>query len=82
MEKNGKQVIHINFDPAIVDNVYFPQVEVVGNVASSVQQMTEKLGACPKHDTSVFKNVIKLINEHISEKSDDTSFPMKPLRAA
>lgn len=35
MEKGGKEVIHINFDPAIIDDVYFPQLNVVGDISGS-----------------------------------------------
>ena len=80
MESGGTQVIHINFASAIVDDVYFPQVEVVGNIASSIVEIAERLGPCKKHDLSYFKNVIKMINEQITEKSDDENFPMKPQR--
>ena len=34
MEHGGKKVIHINFCPAEVDAVYFPQLNVVGDIAS------------------------------------------------
>ena len=42
MEHGGKKVIHINFSSAAVDSVYFPQVEVVGDIANSLWQLTER----------------------------------------
>ncbi|MEK9975167.1 MAG: acetolactate synthase large subunit, partial [Deltaproteobacteria bacterium] len=35
---DGRTVIHVNFRTAEVDPVYFPQVEVVGDIANSVWQ--------------------------------------------
>ncbi len=36
MHHNDKKVIHVNFDSAAVDPVYFPQLEVVGDIANSI----------------------------------------------
>ena len=41
MEKGGTKVIHINFSPAAVDEVYFPQLNVIGDIAASVIQITK-----------------------------------------
>lgn len=43
MELQGTQVIHVNFTSAIVDPVYFPQVEVVGDIAHSVAQLASRI---------------------------------------
>jgi acetolactate synthase-1/2/3 large subunit len=36
MGPNGPQVIHVNYTPANVEQVYFPQCEVVGDVGPSL----------------------------------------------
>src|SRR5690606_29390617 len=36
MHRGRRTVIHVNYSPAVVDQVYFPQVEVVGDIAHSV----------------------------------------------
>jgi acetolactate synthase-1/2/3 large subunit len=36
MKHGGKEVIHVNFSPAKVDPVYFPQLNVIGDITSSV----------------------------------------------
>ena len=33
MEKDGKEVIHINFEAANIDDVYFPQLNIVGDLS-------------------------------------------------
>ena len=43
MHHNDKKVIHVNFDSAAVDPVYFPQLEVVGDIASYIWQIKEAL---------------------------------------
>ncbi len=79
MEHGGKTVIHINFNSAIVDNVYFPQVEVVGDIASSIARLTEMLGAL-KGDNAYFAQVKDHLDQHIREETENDSFPMKPQR--
>lgn len=80
MDGDKIKVIHINFQSAIVDNIYHPQIEVVGNVASSIWDITDKLDNCPNKDVSFFQNLIEQVNTQIEEKSDDSGFPMKPQR--
>ena len=45
MEQGGTKVIHINYKSAQVDEVYFPQCEVVGDLASSMERLQEAVGA-------------------------------------
>jgi len=80
MEHGGTKVIHVNFKPAQVDNVYFPQLEVVGDIATSVQRMANRVGTTDSHDFSYFMKVRDYVMAHMQEKSDDSSFPMKPQR--
>jgi acetolactate synthase-1/2/3 large subunit len=43
MVRGGTEVVHINFRSAEVDPVYFPQIEVVGDIANAVWQIAESL---------------------------------------
>jgi acetolactate synthase-1/2/3 large subunit len=79
MEHGGKKVIHINFNTAIVDNVYFPQLEVVGDIASSVERLTKMLGRL-EHDYSYFARVKDQLAARIAQDAQSTDFPMKPQR--
>jgi hypothetical protein len=36
MHEGGTQVIHINFNSAQVDEVYFPQLEIVGDIKTTL----------------------------------------------
>ena len=35
MQQGGFKVIHVNYLPAAVDPVYYPQIDVVGDIANS-----------------------------------------------
>jgi acetolactate synthase I/II/III large subunit len=48
MVRGGTKVIHINFRSAEVDPVYFPQTEVIGDIANAVWQIGEALNI-PEH---------------------------------
>ena len=88
MEKDGKQVIHINYFSARVDDIYFPQLEIVGDIANALWQIKEKwttVEATKKisstWDKTYFERVKQAIEAHIvSPKSQATSFPMLPQR--
>jgi acetolactate synthase-1/2/3 large subunit len=43
MEHGDKKVIYINFSSAVVDNVYFSQLEVVGGIVFSIERLTSEL---------------------------------------
>ena len=80
MEHGGKQVIHVNFSPAAVDEVYFPQLELVGDIASSFGRLTQRLEREPGHDFSYTMRVREKVLEHIAERTDDPAFPLLPQR--
>ena len=77
MEKGGKQVIHVNFDAANIDDVYFPQLNVVGDISSSISRIAEKLGKLDK-DFSFFERVRNEVDAHVTKYFKDTRFPVLP----
>ena len=77
MEKGGKHVIHINFDAANIDDVYFPQLNVVGDISSSITRITEQLGRLDQ-DFSFFERVRDEVNSHVTKYFKDTRFPILP----
>ncbi|WP_166823825.1 acetolactate synthase large subunit [Brevibacterium limosum] len=44
MDENGPTVVHIGYRPAIVEQVYFPQFEVIGDLGPSLDRLAEVLG--------------------------------------
>ena len=77
MEKGGKHVIHINFDAANIDDVYFPQLNVVGDISNSISSITEKLGKLTQ-DCSFFQRVRDEVDSHVTKYFKDTRFPILP----
>ncbi|MBL4787926.1 MAG: acetolactate synthase large subunit [Kordiimonadaceae bacterium] len=80
MDEGGKKVIHINYKAAQVDQVYFPQVEVVGDLAPSIERLQAKIGGQVSYDKSYFQLVQDEIEKHIGEGADDSRFPIIPQR--
>ncbi len=81
MKDSGQEVIHINFNDAQIDSVYFPQQDVVGDVATSIQHLTETLTPQPHWDFSYFHRVRKEVLSRISTYSHDERFPVLPQSA-
>ncbi len=80
MEAGGRTVIHVNFTSAIVDPVYFPQVEVVGDIAHSIWRIAEALPAQCHRDYAFFEKVRAALAEHAGEGCRDDRFPIYPQR--
>jgi acetolactate synthase-1/2/3 large subunit len=78
MEKGGARVIHVNYFSASLDEVYFPQLDVVGDIASSVEALSARLKKLDHWDFSYFERVRKQVEFHIHEKSEDNRFPIIP----
>ncbi len=78
MDRGGKKVVHVAFFPANIDSVYFPQIEVVGDLHSSVQRIREGISNFSNWDFSYFEKVKKEIDLHISDKDDCDHFPLFP----
>lgn len=79
MEKGGKKVIHINFHVARIDDIYFPQLNVVGDIADSVNRVADRLGQVSK-DFSFFDRVRSEVEVHTSRYFTDDRFPILPQR--
>jgi acetolactate synthase-1/2/3 large subunit len=80
MHEGGVQVIHVNFFSAQVDPVYFPQVEVIGDIANSIWQINERITNQSCWDFSYFNKVREAGAAHQREGADDARFPVYPQR--
>ncbi len=80
MRNGGAQVIHINFLTAKVDPIYFPQLEVVGDIANAIWQMKQKIKRQKSWDFKYFMRVKKQLDAHIKRDTKDDRFPMTPQR--
>ena len=80
MHHNGKKVIHINFESAAVDPVYFPQAEVIGDIANSVWQIKEGIEPQETWKLDFYKDVHEAYVQHRAEAENDCRFPILPER--
>jgi acetolactate synthase-1/2/3 large subunit len=78
MEKGGRKVIHVNFFSAEVDEVYFPHLEVVGDIATTIGHMTDHIEVKKYWDFSYFEKIKKQIDEHIKNHAENDKFPVMP----
>ncbi len=80
MVRGGTEVIHINFRSAEVDPVYFPQIEVVGDIANAVWQIKQEIIVQPTWDFSRLLAIREANEAHLKVGADDDRFPMYPQR--
>lgn len=80
MSENGMQVIHMNYFHSQTNEVYFPQLDVVGDLSQSLNKLTEKLEQNPNWNLTCYKEVKKAFDEHLQQGVDDPRFPVHPLR--
>ncbi|MFD2917212.1 acetolactate synthase large subunit [Psychroserpens luteus] len=80
MEEGGTKVIHINFFPAQVDAVYFPQLNVIGDIASSVIHIAKHINTKANWDFSYYGRIKNEVETHLSKYSEDNRFPILPQR--
>ena len=63
-----------------MDEIYFPQLDVAGDIANAIWQMNERL-VVPEHwDFTYFLKVKHTVDEKIAEGSDADAFPVIPQR--
>jgi len=80
MHQGGKKVIHLNFFPAEVDAVYFPQLNVVGDIRTSVQNICRHISKKMEWNTDFFRLIKQDVDSHLTKYFNDTRFPMLPQR--
>jgi acetolactate synthase-1/2/3 large subunit len=78
MHRGGPKVIHVSTRTAEVDPVYFPQVEVIGDIANAIWQMKEDItpNLSWNFDHMLAYHAAELA--HTNELAADTRFPIFP----
>ncbi|PKP44920.1 MAG: acetolactate synthase large subunit [Bacteroidetes bacterium HGW-Bacteroidetes-12] len=80
MEHGGTKVIHVNYFPAQVDAVYFPQLNVVGDIDTSVENIAQGVKDKTNWDFSYFERIKHEVDTHLTKYFEDTRFPLLPQR--
>jgi acetolactate synthase-1/2/3 large subunit len=78
MKPGGAQVIHISTKTAEVDPVYFPHVEVIGDIANAIWQMKETITPNPAWNFDFMLKARKAEVDHTTSISGDARFPIYP----
>jgi len=80
MKPDGVKVIHVNFSSASVDSVYFPQLEVIGDIGNSIWQIMQKLERQDGWDFAFYLRVKDWLKKELRQGDDDDRFPVVPQR--
>lgn len=80
MRDGGLNVIHVNFSSAEVDPVYFPQLEVIGDIGNSLWQIYRKIEPQPYWSFDYFLRVKEWADAKLAAGDDDDRFPVLPQR--
>lgn len=76
--KHKQQVIHINFFSATVDKIYYPQLEVIGDIANAIWQIKEYIKPQKKWDFSYFLEIKRIIDAKTKVTDSLKRFPLTP----
>jgi acetolactate synthase-1/2/3 large subunit len=79
MGPNGPFVIHVSYTPANVDQVYFPQAEVVGDVGPSLELLADRVEG-KLHDAGALLPLREGILSRISDRAEEDRWPPTPQR--
>ncbi|MBA3896877.1 MAG: acetolactate synthase large subunit [Sphingomonadaceae bacterium] len=78
MARGGTEVIHISMRSAEVDPVYFPQVEVIGDIANAIWQIKEAIVPNPAWNFDLMLKARKAELDHTASICGDGRFPIYP----
>jgi len=81
MDETGHlKVIHVSFYPANMDDIYFPQHEVIGCLKTNVQLLTQKIQPAAHWDFDYFQRVKTDIDRNVYGTEHKDTFPNSPQR--
>jgi acetolactate synthase-1/2/3 large subunit len=79
MGRDGPQVIHVGATPATVEQVYFPQEEVIGDIGASVTELADRLEGRLPHASALLPLRERILSR-LKERATDDRFPLIPQR--
>ena len=75
----GPKVIHIGYQPAHVEQVFYPDAELIGDIGANVTALADRLAGQVKVDPKML-DLRKSILERLNEGGDNAAFPVVPQR--
>jgi acetolactate synthase-1/2/3 large subunit len=79
MGPKGPRVIHVSYTPANVEQVYFPQCEVVGDVGPSLELLADRIEGRLQHAGALL-SLRESILSRISDRNNEDRWPVTPQR--
>src|SRR5271167_4518666 len=79
MGPGGPMVLHVGYLPATVEEVFFPQAELIGDVGPSLMLLADRL----EHKLPKAKALLPLGEEilaHIADRAEESRYPPTPQR--
>jgi acetolactate synthase I/II/III large subunit len=78
MKEGGTEVIHVSTKTAEVDPVYFPQIEVIGDIANAVWQIKEDIVPSGTWNFAPMMKAREAEAAHRDSMCEDMRFPVFP----
>jgi len=78
-DAGGPKVIHVSFQSATVEQVYHPDIEVIGDIGSSVQALAGRLEGQLAGDDGMIALRQKIL-ARINDRAEEQRFPVTPQR--
>jgi len=75
----GPKVIHFGYQSATVEQVYHPDIEVIGDIGASVEALGARLEGRLSADEGMLELRQKIL-EHINDRAEEDRFPVTPQR--
>ncbi len=73
MKPGGMEVIHINYTSSYVDQLYFPQYELLGDMAANIEALGKSLDGMTNWNFNYYNELKDSFNREIAEHSDQVS---------
>lgn len=74
-----QKIVHIDFSPSQVDDIYTPDLEVIGDISYALWALAENVNP-QKWDFTKFYDVKNALAESVDKISKSDDFPIKPQR--
>jgi acetolactate synthase-1/2/3 large subunit len=75
----GPKVIHIGFQSATVEQVYHPDIEVIGDIGATVSALAERLEGRLSEDEGTIELRQKILSR-LNDRAEEDRFPVTPQR--
>lgn len=75
----GRKVVHVGYVSANVEEVFYPDAELIGDIGASVTALADMLGGKLNPDEAMFA-LRREILAHINEGAEADTFPVTPQR--